>query len=77
MNQTCDAYHNLVQAVCKGFFKVALAAAIVQVRAVSPGPNVQINSSNSWPFRYVHYDVLATCISWHYSVCDFQSILVF
>jgi hypothetical protein len=37
MNQTCDVYHYLVQAVCKGFFKFTLASAIVQAQAVSPG----------------------------------------
>ena len=30
------------------------AAAIVQAREVSPGPNVQINCLNSWLFHYAH-----------------------
>ncbi len=55
MNQTCDAYHNSVQAVFDGFFKFIFAVAIVQAREVSS------KCSNSWPFRSAHYDVLASC----------------
>ncbi len=39
---------------------------------MSAGP-YQINSTNIWPFRYVHCAFMASCMRWHSSSGDVQS----
>jgi hypothetical protein len=39
---------------------------------MSAGP-YQINSTNIWPFRYVHCAFMASCMRWHSSFGDVQS----
>ncbi len=60
MNQACDAYHNLVQAVCKGVFEFALAAAIKHERC-RPARTFKLIVQTLG--RFVRWIMM----SWHYA----------
>jgi hypothetical protein len=62
INQSCDAYHIAVQALCKGFVVLA-AEAIWELHMLVASLHIQINSTFLWPSHYAYYINMVSCIS--------------